>query len=68
MTSSAGMDLVRSLFANIDKVVYSLIGILYELIEEIARHELTVSIDEIANKLYSFIGIFMLFKITFSDS
>lgn len=66
MTSSAGMDLVRSLFANIDKVVYSLIGILYELIEEIAKHELTVSIDEIANKLYSFIGIFMLFKITFS--
>lgn len=68
MISSAGADLVRNIFSTIDKGVYSLIGILYSIIESLAGHELITSgtINEISNKLYSFIGIFMLFKITFS--
>lgn len=68
MTSSVGMDLVRSVFAAIDRGVYGLIGILYSYIEKIAEHNLfdPEILNNISNKLYSFIAIFMLFKISFS--
>ena len=68
MISSAGADLVRNIFSTIDKAVYSLIGTLYGIIEALAEHELILdnTISNISNKLYSFIGVFMLFKITFS--
>lgn len=68
MKSSAGMDLIRSVFAAIDRGVYGLIGTLYSYIEKIAEHELLDPgiLNNISNKLYSFIAIFMLFKISFS--
>lgn len=68
MTSSIGMDLVRGVFAAIDRGVYRLIGILYTYIEKIAGHQLFDQgvINNISNKLYSFVAIFMLFKISFS--
>lgn len=59
---------IRGLFASIDDGIYSLIGDLYELIVDISNAEIlnSVSISSIANKLYSFIGLFMFFKIAFS--
>lgn len=68
MEQSIFMDGVRNFFILVDKGVYSLIGTLYEIITMLAENQLIRehSINSIANKLYSFIGIFMLFKISFS--
>lgn len=68
MISSIGMDLVRSICSAADRITYTLIGILYNLIEDLATHQLMEqsTIENISNKLYSFIAIFMLFKISFS--
>lgn len=59
---------IRTFFATIDRAVYSLIASLYDIIVSLANSTLVqqTSVIDIANKLYSFIGIFMLFKITFS--
>ena len=59
---------IRSFFITIDKGIYGLIGVVYNFIEKIASLELIepTVIEGIANKIYSFIGIFMLFKVSFS--
>ena len=64
---------LRSFFATVDRGIYSLIGTLYDIIVNLANFTLVqetsiagTTVSSITNKLYSFIGIFMLFRITFS--
>lgn len=63
-------DLLRYLFLFLDGIVYNFIQPLYSAsielsnIRDILQQEKTVEL--IANKLYVFLGIFMLFKLAFS--
>lgn len=68
MKTSEFIDLIRAFFAQIDSAVYGLISIVYNLIEDLANASiLTVSnIDQFATRVYSLLGIFMLFRISFS--
>lgn len=68
MEKTIFMDGIRNFFIVVDKGIYSLIGILYNIIVTLAEIKIVedTSIDMIANRLYSFIGIFMLFKVSFS--
>lgn len=61
-------DGLRGFFATVDTGIYSLIGTLYDIIVNLAESTLIkeTSVSNITGKLYSFIGIFMLFKISFS--
>lgn len=68
MNASAGMDLIRSFFSSIDTAIYSLISILYRLLLQLARTSIftTTDIENFASRVYIFLGIIMLFKVTFS--
>lgn len=61
-------DLCRTLFRYIDFVVYWLVGLVYQLIIMIS--EVSVfgpdTIEKFAGRIYALLGIFMLFKVTFS--
>lgn len=65
---STFIDGIREFFSIVDSGIYSLIGTLYNIIVDLANTSIVKeqSISDISNKLYSFIGIFMLFRITFS--
>lgn len=58
----------RGLFAAIDSVVYSLIAVMYELLLQICKVNIfeNGAFENVARKFYTLIGIFMLFKVTFS--
>lgn len=62
------IDGIREFFSIVDSGIYSLIGTLYNIIVDLANTSIVKeqTISDISNKLYSFIGIFMLFRITFS--
>lgn len=68
MQANVWMDGIRSFFIMVDRGVYSTIGVLYDFITQMATNEMleTTSISGMANKLYSFLGIFMLFRVSFS--
>ena len=68
MVSSAIWDAFRGFFALIDSGIYNLIGVVYEIIEVIAKAKIVENtyISDMTNKLYSFIAVFMIFKISFS--
>lgn len=68
MKATTFLDGLRNFFIMIDKGVYSLLGTVYEIIISIAENTLfnDTTVSDMANKLYSFIGIFMLFKLSFS--
>lgn len=57
-----------SIFFNIDKAIYGAIGNVYELLMSIARTTIfdQATIQTFASRVYALIGIFMLFKVTFS--
>lgn len=61
-------NVARGLFAVIDSAIYSLISVIYKLVEELASVSIFNSgtIDELAGRVYTFIGIIMVFKVTFS--
>lgn len=65
---STFIDGIREFFSIVDSGIYSLIGTLYNIVVDLANTSIVKeqSISDISNKLYSFIGIFMLFRITFS--
>ena len=67
MVSSAIWDAFRGFFALIDSGIYNLIGVVYEIIEVIAKAKIVENtyISDMTNKLYSFIAVFMIFKISF---
>lgn len=68
MEESVFMDGVRSVFIVIDRGVYSLITVFYNIITELANATIISSdkINEISQKVYALIAIFMIFKISFS--
>ena len=55
-------------FLSLDKVIYNLIAVIYKLIVDLAEYQVFDSkdIEEFSNRVYALVGIFMLFKITFS--
>lgn len=61
-------SLIRQLFFMIDGIIYSFIGIVYNLLEDIAETSIFTEevIDLFASKVYALLGIFMLFKVSFS--
>ncbi len=65
---TAFSQLIRSFFATVDTAVYSFIEIIYNLIEDLANTSiLSISqMNEFASRIYALLGIFMLFKVSFS--
>ncbi len=62
------VQILRTLFFNIDRVVYEGVGNVYDLLLRISRTTILSSetIDEIYGRIYALIGVFMLFKISLS--
>ena len=60
------VDVIRALFGMLDGIIYGLISTVYELIEEIAHYKVFESIDDFTGRIYALLGIFMLFKVSFS--
>lgn len=62
------VKILRTLFFNLDKVVYEGIGNVYDLLLKIARTTIfnSETIDGFYTRIYALIGIFMLFKVTLS--
>ena len=60
--------LIRGFFATIDSAVYSFIAVIYNLIEDLANTSILSMTDmnEFASRIYALLGIFMLFKVSFS--
>lgn len=60
-------NFIRSLFANIDYSVYSLIEWVVQGIFDIANLRTSIDlVNSVRQKIYVILGIFMLFKITFA--
>ena len=62
------VGLFRQFFFMIDKVIYSFIVTVYNLFVDIAETSIFTEevIDLFASKVYALLGIFMLFKVSFS--
>ncbi len=62
------VQILRTLFFNIDRVVYEGVGAVYDLLLTISRATILNSetIEGFYGRVYALIGIFMLFKISFS--
>lgn len=60
--------LLRKMFFNIDRIIYGLIDDVYGLVIQLAGTSIfsTEMINAFAERIYAFIGIFMLFKVTIS--
>ena len=60
--------LIRGFFATIDSAVYGFIAVAYNLIEDLANTSILSMTDmnEFASRIYALLGIFMLFKVSFS--
>ena len=58
----------RTIIAAIDRAVYNIISFLYEILEILARHQIFSSetIDSFATRVYTLLGLIMVFKVTFS--
>ena len=61
-------QLIRGFFATIDSAVYGFLAIVYNLIEDLANTSILSMTDmnEFASRIYALLGIFMLFKVSFS--
>ena len=59
---------IRNIFFAIDRVIYSFIVTVYNLFVDIAETSIFTEevIDLFASKVYALLGIFMLFKVSFS--
>lgn len=68
MSANWFIDLLRTLFFFIDSIIYPLIGKVYNLLMTIANTTIFTEevIDMFASKVYALLGIFMLFKVSFS--
>lgn len=62
------IDILRSILLTLDRVVYSCISLAYTLFMDIANTTVFSEdiIDLFASKVYALLGIFMLFKVSFS--
>lgn len=61
-------QLIRGFFATIDSAVYGFIAVVYNLIEDLANTSILSMTDmnEFSSRIYALLGIFMLFKVSFS--
>ena len=62
-------DIVRSLMFFIDNIVYNLIPVIYKLFIYLSKLNLMDASGELSNlvnRVYTLLGIFMLFKVSFS--
>ena len=68
MEASFIMNSFRTIVAAIDRAIYGLIGFLYEILEILAKHQLFTGdvIDSFATRVYTLLGLIMVFKVTFS--
>lgn len=68
MDANKAMDWIRLLFAQIDKVIYWLISVTYSIIVKLSNISIfnSENIENFAGRVYAFLGIIMLFKVTFS--
>lgn len=68
MNDNIALDVIRTICATFDKAVYYIIGLLYEIIIEVSTVEIfsDPTISKFAGRLYTLVGIFMLFKVSFS--
>lgn len=68
MEVSIGASLFRTIFAVLDSFIYGLVGIIYDLIKNLATISLfgNSEIAQFSGKIYGVMGIFMLFKVSFS--
>lgn len=68
MTAEWYLDIFREVFFFIDSIIYVLIEAAYNLLKDVAG--ITIirqsTVDEFIQRVYIFIGIFMLFKVAFS--
>lgn len=62
------MDQIRAFFATLDSIVYNFISVLYQLLLDLADIRIFSGevINDFATRVYALLGIFMLFKVTFS--
>lgn len=68
MEESLFMDDIRTFFAMLDRMIYSLISIFYNTITDLATVQIidTNTINGLTGKVYALLGIFMIFKVSFS--
>ena len=61
-------DAIRSIFAAINDGIYTLIAITYNLIEDLANVSVLSygDMQKFASRIYALLGLFMLFKVSFS--
>lgn len=60
------LDVVRAFFGMLDRFIYGLISTAYDLVAEIAHYKVFESVDDFTQRIYAMLGIFMLFKVSFS--
>lgn len=68
MTATTINDMFRSLFALLDKVAYWLLGIMYEILFNVASADIfsNETIKNFYGRIQLIIGVFMIFKIAIS--
>lgn len=61
-------DGIRALFATLDKIIYSFVSIIYNLTIKLASISVfdTNTLSTFSTKIYQVMGLFMLFKVSFS--
>ena len=68
MEQTYAMEAIRMFFAAVDRTIYGLITTVYQIILSLADNTIISSavIEDLYTRMYTLLGIFMLFKITFS--
>ena len=60
-------DSFRTIIVGLDRAIYNLISVLYEILLQLANQEIfNGEIDAFAGRIYIFLGLIMVFKVTFS--
>lgn len=68
LNDKIGLDIVRSISAILDKAVYWIISVAYEVVTSLASVSIFKDdmISQFSTRVYTLIGLFMIFKISFS--
>ena len=68
MEGSFGQDLFRNIFGWLDSIIYGFISAIYNTFTNIASYTIINNdiLETFSQRIYALIGIFMLFKLTFS--
>ena len=68
LNDKVGLDIVRSISAVLDRAVYWVISVAYDVVTGLANISIfkDETISEFSIRLYTLIGLFMIFRISFS--